>query len=107
MSKISLITELNDHHRTVSPLRFYATKTVQALDPDTLRSLMAAVQDFNDFSTGDDPYGEHDFGAVSVEGERYFWKIEYYDLTMDKGSEDPSDPSITRRVLTIMHCSEY
>jgi Protein of unknown function (DUF3768) len=44
---------------------------------------------------------------VTVEGERYFWKVDYYDLTMDCGSEDPSDPAVTTRVLTIGHMSDY
>jgi len=44
---------------------------------------------------------------VSVEGERYFFKVDYYDLTMEFGSQDPSDPTVTTRVLTIGHMSDY
>jgi hypothetical protein len=54
-----------------------------------------------------DPYGEHDFGAFEHNGQRIFWKIDYYGLTMTNGSEDPSDPKHTVRMLTVMLASEY
>lgn len=63
--------------------------------------------------TGDnDPHGEHDFGSFDYDGNRIFWKIDYYDRSSfgtgrDMGSEDPSDPARTLRVLTIMLASEY
>ena len=66
-----------------------------------------AVQTFDDFSADNDPYGEHDFGALTLWGSRLFWKIDYYDLSMQMGSNDPSDPAVTRRLLTIMLASEY
>ncbi|MBI1204940.1 MAG: DUF3768 domain-containing protein [Rhodopseudomonas sp.] len=66
-----------------------------------------AVQRFSTFTEGDDPYGEHDFGAVSVENTNVFWKIDYYDRDLEFGSEDPSDPRVTTRVLTILLAEEY
>lgn len=51
-------------------------------------------------------YGERDFGAFDHAGERIFWKIDYYDRTLRHGSEDPSDPTQTVRLLTIMFASE-
>ena len=59
------------------------------------------------FDEGNDPHHEHDFGKIEVVGNEIFWKIDYYDKTMDNGSEDPADPSKTSRVLTIMLASEY
>ena len=41
------------------------------------------------------------------DAERIFWKIDYYDPSLDFGSEIPSDPAQTVRVLTIMLASEY
>lgn len=33
--------------------------------------------------------------------------IDYYHRSMEIDSSDLADPSITRRVLTIMHCQDY
>src|SRR5262249_40242158 len=69
--------------------------------------LFLIVQKFTAFRTDDDPYGEHDFGSFEIDGEKFFWKIEYYDQDRINGSEDPADPSKTKRVLTIMFADEY
>lgn len=55
----------------------------------------------------EDTYGERDFGEFTFRGERVFFKVDYYDLSLEYGSEDPADPSITARVVTIMLASEY
>ena len=59
------------------------------------------------FTTENDPYGEHDFGSVTIDGTNLFWKIDYYDLSLQYGSSDPSDPAQTARVLTITLAEEY
>ena len=102
------IAELNDHlRRTFAGGRVLMTAAVAALDPTVLAAVLEKVRTFADFSADNDPHREHDFGVVTVEGERYFWKVDYYDLSMDFGSEDPSDPTVTTRVLTIGHVSDY
>ncbi len=55
----------------------------------------------------EDTYGERDFGAFTFRGEKVFFKIDYFDLNLEYGSEDPADASITARVVTIMLASEY
>ena len=99
---------LNDNFRsTFVGGRVLMTQGVDALPIDTKARVILAVQRFDEFSPDNDPHREHDFGSFEVEGETYFWKIDYYALDMDGGSEDPADPEKTTRVLTIMRADEY
>ena len=77
--------------------------------PDAVQAkFIKAINDFDDFDTEEnDPHAEHDFGAIEIDGVRVFWKIDYYNLTMDGLSEDPTDDNKTKRVITIMLASEY
>jgi hypothetical protein len=59
------------------------------------------------FNADNDPEGEHDFGALQMADDNLFWKIDYYALDLNSGSPDPSDNSVTTRVLTVMLASEY
>lgn len=56
---------------------------------------------------GNNPYSENDFCALEVAGEKYFFKIDYYDRDLRYHSPDPADPNETRRILTIMRAEEY
>lgn len=102
------IAALNDaFRRTFAGGKVLMTSGVAALDAALLEQIVNAVRTFDRFKDGDDPYGEHDFGAVEIASEKFFWKIDYYDSEMSGGSEDPADPARTRRVLTIMRADEY
>jgi hypothetical protein len=102
------IRVLNDNFRsTFVGGQVVMTQGVNELPIDTKARLLLAVQRFNEFSTDNDPHGEHDFGSFEIDGEKHFWKIDYYALDMDRGSEDPADPEKTTRVLTIMRADEY
>jgi hypothetical protein len=83
------------------------TEGVNALDYDVKRRLLAKVRTFDAFSPDNDPYGEHDFGAVDVGGEGFFFKIDYFDPLLEGHSIDKADPLVTTRVLTIMRADEY
>ena len=102
------IRALNDELRTTGQGGdVVVTRGIAALDLLTKAAIFAAVQGFDRFSTDNDPYGEHDFGLLEVAGQRIMFKIDYYDSNMAYLSPDPSDPQLTRRVLTILLASEY
>ena len=83
------------------------TAGIAALDEATRQRIFAAAQTFDAFNEDNDPWAEHDFGSLEVDGERVFFKLEYYDLTRAMHSEDAADPTKTERVMTIMLADEY
>jgi hypothetical protein len=87
--------------------RVVMTAGIAALPASDITRVRAAVAAFDGFDEGNDPYGEHDFGAVTIGSEEIFWKIDYYDLDLTMHSPDPADPAVTARVLTIMLAGEY
>lgn len=122
---LDTIRRLNDAARSRPGSASIANVTIgfQSL-PDADRfAALAAIVGFSKFDDDNDPYGEHDFGAVyrlasgpwtqdrpdddTVIGETVFWKVDYYDISLTFGSEAPWDERRTRRVLTIMLASEY
>jgi hypothetical protein len=117
------IAQLNDLARKVMGVACTVLVTpgflaLEAVDQSRVREL---VETFDTFTEDNDPYGERDFGAVYQcadgqwttarpacgERERVFWELDYYDRDLEYGSDDPADPSKTRRVLTIMLAKEY
>lgn len=119
------IRRLNDAARAVPGVTSLASVTLgfQSLPEAARFAALAAIARFSKFDDNNDPYGEHDFGAIYrlVDGpwteERpdeettialtVFWKIDYYDPSMTFGSDAPWDEERTKRVLTIMLASEY
>lgn len=87
--------------------RVMLTIGVDGLENTVKTRVVQAIADFDDFSEDNDPYGEHDFGAVDIEGEKYFFKIDAYDKNLEYGSPEPADPDVTTRVMTIMRADEY
>lgn len=108
-ARTALIRDLNDRFRTlgVGGARIFITPGIQALGAVAGAEALERVRTFDDFSEANDPYGEHDFGSFDHAGETIFWKIDYYGLTLDTGSENPADEAVTTRVLTILLASEY
>lgn len=102
------IRTLNDQLRRLhTGGRTFVTQGITALGADIVRAAVVAVQEFDTFDDRNDPYGERDFGAVSVGRHRVFWKIDYYDQSLTSAAVDPADPAGCVRVLTLMLAEEY
>jgi Protein of unknown function (DUF3768) len=102
------IRELNDSlRRTFTGGKIVMTDGVATLPERDLARLLAKVGTFDEFTSDNDPHGEHDFGNFELAGQKYFFKVDYYAPDMDGGSEDPADPAKTTRVLTSMRADEY
>ncbi|WP_147114883.1 DUF3768 domain-containing protein [Tateyamaria sp. syn59] len=107
------IAQLNDAFRKGDPSvpgqRFVTAGVVhllKQLDVPT-EMLIQKVAQFDDFTDDTDPHGEYDFGAFELHGHQLFWKVDAYDTDYAMGSDDPTDLSKTRRVLTIMLAHEW
>ncbi|MCZ4267446.1 DUF3768 domain-containing protein [Rhodobacteraceae bacterium G21628-S1] len=102
------IRDLNDRFRRFELSGTHvATPSIINMGPQAVRDIMLAVASFNDFTADNDPYGEHDFGDITYNDQRIFWKIDYYNRDMSAGSEDPANPQLTTRVMTVFLASEY
>jgi len=102
------IRELNDaFRRTFRGGKVMMTSGVYEL-PDCVRAeALLQVANFSEFTADNDPHDEHDFGSLNLVGRKFFWKIDYYDQQCEFGSDDPTDPEKTTRVLTVMLAGEY
>jgi hypothetical protein len=106
--KIKKIREHNDQFRkTFNGGKVLMTRGVFDRPLEERMIIIGKVKDFSLFTKDNDPNGEHDFGSFDYNGVTYFWKIDYYDPDYLYLSLDPSDITITNRVLTIMRADEY
>jgi hypothetical protein len=119
------IARLNDRARQAMGLACTAYVTVgfRSLPEADQSRVRELIETYDAFDEDGDPHGERDFGAIyklacgrwtterpkvrEDERERVFWKLDYYDRDLQFGSDDPANPAITRRVLTIMLADEY
>jgi Protein of unknown function (DUF3768) len=109
---MSLATEriraLNDALRRNLPnAHAVITTGVAGLGPDAVARIVQTIAAYDDFCQANDPYDEHDFGSFEADDHRIFFKIDYLDKGGTFHSPDPSDSSVTQRVITIMLAEEY
>lgn len=102
------IATLNDNFRkTFTGGQVLLTAGIAAMSSEDKANIISMVQNFNDFTPSNDVYGEHDFLSIDYKGNKIFAKIDYYDLNYEFMSENPANPDITNRVLTILLSCEY
>ncbi len=104
------VRDLNDAFRkTLNPRlgRLLLTVGVSDLPRDVRAMAIRTVATFDAFDGDNDPHHEHDFGSFDLAGLKFFFKLDYYDLNLEFGSDDPADPAKTTRVLTLMLAEEY
>jgi hypothetical protein len=109
-SKTEQIRNLNDQLRQnlgTNVATAVITIGVAALGDKAVARIVKTITVYDDFCHENDPYEEHDFGAFEAEAHTIFFKIDYYDPTLTYHSDDPADPTITHRVITIMLAEEY
>jgi hypothetical protein len=87
--------------------RVMMTSGIEMLGACLAARILAAVAGFDAFTADNDPYGEHDCATLDIDGLRVLFKIDYYDRDLTYHSPDPSDPSVTQRVMTVMRADEY
>ena len=107
-TKTKAIRALNDELRqNLATGTALMTAGVAALGAETVARIVKTIAVYDDFCHANDPYEEHDFGSFEVDGNTIFFKIDYFDSTLTVHSPDPSDPAMTKRVITIMLAEEY
>ena len=102
------IRELNDglrQHLTGGVA--VVTPGVAALGQVAVDRIVKTIAVFDDFCHANDPHEEHDFGSFKAEGHTIFFKIDYFDRSLNHHSPDPTDPAVTVRVITVMLADEY
>lgn len=80
---------------------------VRAITGFDTATLAAALANYDEFDPDNDPHGERDFGCLTLWGHDLLWKVDYYDHELKFGSDDPADPEVTHRVLTVLLASEW
>ena len=108
-----IIAEQNDQFRKLwgagftVPGHVVMTAAVSELGAGLAVKIMQAVQSYDDFTPDNDSNGEHEFGIFEIEGTTFNWKIDLYGPSYRHGSEHCTEPTKTRRVLTVMTSKEY
>ncbi len=82
-TKTARIRALNDELRqNFAGGAAVMTPGIAALGAEAVARIVKTVAVFDDFCHANDPHEEHDFGASDADGQRVFFKIDYYDESL-------------------------
>ncbi len=100
--KLAEIRRLNDEFRTTfRGGEIVLTASVAELPDMVKATVLQMVAEFKDFNEENDPFEEHDYGSFDHCNREFFFKIDYWFPDINIRSEDPADPTVTKRVLTV------
>ncbi|MDE2563013.1 MAG: DUF3768 domain-containing protein [Sphingomonadales bacterium] len=111
--RIETIARLNDRARQgLDPrARIVVTRNCLAAfcDLDTVGVVLVQAELLAAFRrcafAADSP--ERDFAAITFRDRKVWMKIDYFDETLEFGSDDSADASVTTRVITILLPEDY
>jgi Protein of unknown function (DUF3768) len=107
-AKTARIRALNDELRQNFAVGIAVmTPGVAALGAEAVERIVKTIAVFDDVCHANEPHEEHDFGSFEADGHKIMFKIDYYDRELSMHSPDPADPSVTKRVITIMLAEGY
>ena len=100
------IARINDKLRAGIPMmprphRVLMTCGVADLGEIKVAELLTKVANFSEFNSDNDPYFEHDMGWITMDGQKYMWKFDYFDDSFEYFQKNGN------RVLTVMRTDEY
>ncbi|MYL99709.1 DUF3768 domain-containing protein [Novosphingobium sp. FGD1] len=108
MSEREIIARLNDRcrHGLDRTGRTVITRTcLGTFANNPVAEVVAQAQilaEVRKFTYPDDDRTERDRGQIEYRGTTVYFQIDAYDANLKWGSPDPTDASVTRRVMTIM-----
>ena len=72
-----------------------------------MAAALLKLAEFKDWTPDIDPHGEHDYLSFDLCNREFAFIIQYYDLKMENASIDPANPSVTKRIGTLMLTHEW
>ena len=102
-STATKIRELNDEFRkNGQPENIYLSLAVVQIKEPLFKQLLEKIKSFSNFTPKNDPDGDHRTGGFKIGMHNVEWVIDYYDLDEDDESPDPSNASVTTRIMNVV-----